>query len=110
MAFEYLMVWYLMTKDLNRFGENVGRFHDFNYAKIPRLFEEAMLVLARNPKKKFELKGFEISPNTIQRFTRFNQILGRYPGDIKSALNELKNDYSDSFFYYYIYSQLKVKS
>jgi len=110
MAFEYLMVWYLINKDLNKFGENAGRFHDFDYGKIPRLFEEAMLVLTRIPKKKFELKGFEISPNTIQRFDLFNQTLARYSGDVKSALNELKKDYSDSFFYYYIYSQSRVKS
>ena len=107
MAFEYLIAWYLLTRDLDKFGENIHRLHDFNYSKIPRRFEEALLIIANIQKKKFDLTGFNISSNAVARFNNFNQTLSQNQGDMNKALNELKKDYGDSYFYYYIYPRFK---
>lgn len=107
MAFEYLIAWYLLTRNLDKFGENIHRLDDFNYSKIPKLFEEALLIIANIPKKKFDLTEFNISSNTTQRFNNFSQVLSQYQGDMNKALNELKKDYGDSYFYYYIYPKFK---
>ena len=43
MAFEYLMGFYLLTGQFDKFAGNLDRLDDFDYARIPRVYEEAIL-------------------------------------------------------------------
>ncbi|MCK4375436.1 MAG: hypothetical protein KAX19_08910, partial [Candidatus Brocadiae bacterium] len=44
MAFEYLMAYFMLTGRLDGFVDNLHRLDDFDYAGIPRHYEEAILV------------------------------------------------------------------
>jgi hypothetical protein len=104
MAFEYLTAYYLLTGNLNKFAGIIGRINDFDYKAIPRSYEEAILLYGFLTKKKIELPGHEISRETTERFSRFNDIyLGQYNGDKDLALSELRKDFGDSYFFYYVY-------
>ena len=105
MAFEYLMTCYILSKDLNSFAKNIDRFKDFQYPGIPRLFEEAVLIVSSNPNGKDLLQGKElvISGKSLQRFNIFLNFLNTYKDDKNKALREFPDDLRDSYFFYYTF-------
>ncbi|MGA2679124.1 MAG: DUF6057 family protein [Sedimentisphaerales bacterium] len=109
MAFEYLMAHYLLTRQLDKFVEQIGRLNDFNYPEIPRLYEEAILVYTSRTHKSVELYGRRISPESRQRVKGFEEVLGHYMGDKDAAFNELSKDYGDSYLFYFVYGFSEVK-
>jgi hypothetical protein len=110
MAFEYLEAFYLLTNQLDRFTGMLDRLNDFDYAGIPRVYEEAILLYSYNTKKKFEIPGHEISRESQERFSGFNTVYtGRYKKNKMAAFNELAKDYGNSYFFYYIYGPAGMK-
>ncbi len=103
MAFEYLAAHYLLTGQLDKFTGIMGQLNDFNYIRIPRVYEEAIL-LYRFSGKKVELGGRVISRESQERFNNFCTVyLGQYGGDKKAAFSKLASDYGDSFLFYSLY-------
>jgi len=102
MAFEYLMVRCLLTGGLERFGENLKRLADFNYQRMPRLYEEAILYMAERGQK-VELQDLEVSEEARRRFSEFQSIYKRYGRNRAMAMNELWENYGDSYFFYRFY-------
>ncbi len=104
MAFEYLMAFYLETGQLDRFIRNLYRLNDFNYKKIPRAYEEAILLYQSLKKKPVDLNGRTISSESRMRFDDFSRVyLGKYAAKKKPALNEMAKSFGNSYFFYYIY-------
>jgi hypothetical protein len=102
MAFEYLMVRCLLTGGLEGFGKNLKRLGDFNYPRMPRLYEEAILYMVERGQK-VELDGREVSEEARRRFSEFQSIYQHYGRNKAMALNELWENYSDSYFFYRLY-------
>ena len=57
MAFEYLMAFYLLTNQFDKFMVNIERLDDFDYKGIPRVYEEAILLYSNLTKKQVEVPG-----------------------------------------------------
>ena len=110
MAFEYLMALYLLRGQLDKFVQNLNRLDDFDYAGIPRVYEEAILLYMTNTKKTVDLRGRRISDRSRQRFNGFAQILAGYRSDRQAAMNDLAKDYGNSYLYYYAYGPSGVKA
>jgi hypothetical protein len=109
MAFEYLAAYYLLTNQLDKFTGIMGRLNDFNYIRIPRVYEEAIL-LYRFSGKKVELGGRVISRESQERFNRFYTIyFVQYGKDKKAAFGKLASDYGDSFLFYSLYGRSGMK-
>ncbi|MBN1508129.1 MAG: hypothetical protein JW955_14860 [Sedimentisphaerales bacterium] len=100
MAFEYLMAWYLQTRKLDKFIQNIERLSEFGYATIPPLYQEALAIYAYPRGKAGE---YPISPDVRSRFESFSRIFNRYRQDKAAAFNELAGSYRDSYLFYYIY-------
>jgi hypothetical protein len=109
MAFEYLMALYMLTGKLDKFTENYYRLDDFDYTKIPRLYEEVLLLYAVRTQKPFNLRGRQISQESYDRFQVFNKVVNRYKGNKNAVLNELIADFADSYFFYYLYQFMGSK-
>jgi hypothetical protein len=103
MAFEYLMAWYLLTRQLDRFVQNVPRLDDFNYDRIPRHYEEAILLYSYSKNKPIDTHNLRISTEARQKFARFNYILGQHRSDTQAARQSLARDYADTYFFYHVY-------
>jgi len=104
MAFEHLMAWYLLNGQVDMIALNIGRLNDFNYKRIPRLYEEALLIYKDSSKQEVDLHGWKISAESVKRFNDFNEIYSRHGDDKYSAYNELLEGYGDSFLFYYFYA------
>ena len=103
MAFEYLMAWYMLAGQLDKFVQNLDRLDDFDYTQIPRLYEEAMLVHVNRTRKPLDLHGRRFSSESHQRMDAFSQIFNRYGKNKQAAFYELAKNYGDSYLFYCIY-------
>lgn len=104
MAFEYLMAWYMLNKQLGKFVQSVGRLGEFGYTEIPPLYQEAIVIYAYGTKKPVPLAGFTISPEAQRRIEHFSGVFNRYNRNKNAAFNELAKDYWGSYLFYYIYA------
>ncbi len=103
MAFEYFMAYCLLEGQVGRFVKNLQRFNDYDYPKIPRHFEEAMLIYNQLAGSKgIALQGKEISEQTIRKFDDFNNIMAKYKKDKTAARKELTK-YRDTYWFYGLY-------
>ncbi len=100
MAFEYLMAWYMQTKQLDKFIQNIGRLSEFGYTAIPPLYQEAVAIYAYPRNKAGE---YAMSPEVRSRFEDFTRIVNRYKGDKGAAFSELAARHRNSYFFYYVY-------
>ncbi len=103
MAFEYLMAWYMLNKQLDEFIQNFARLDDFDYREIPRLYEEAILMYMFKTQKEVDLHGRKISDESQRRFGTFLQLASNYETEGRITLAELSKLYGDSYFFYYAY-------
>ncbi|MBN1515149.1 hypothetical protein JXA32_01130 [Candidatus Sumerlaeota bacterium] len=103
MAFEYLMAHYLLTNQLEKIYENITRLTDFNYTRIPRACEEALLVHTYTTGLRPDLKDYKISEESTARLYACNEILARYNQDLRAAFPEFAAKYGDSYFFYNLY-------
>ena len=104
MAFEYMMAWYMLSGQLDKFVQNLDRLDDFDYNQIPRIYEEAMLVHVYRTKEALDLRGRRFNQETKDRFRNFSQTYEiRYRRNKQAAFEELAKDYGDSYFFYCVY-------
>jgi hypothetical protein len=104
MAFEYFMAYCLLQGKLSDIMKHIHRLNDFEYSRIPRHLEEAILVYMQlTGRRDIALQGRQVSRETIQRFIDFNQIMNRYNKNKNAAYNELRNKYNDTYWFYAFY-------
>jgi hypothetical protein len=103
MAFEYFMAYCLLEGQVGRFVEHLQQLNDFDYPKIPRHFEEAMLIYGQlTGGREIVLPGKTISEQTIRKFEDFNKIMAKHNKDKKAARSELTK-YRDTYWFYGLY-------
>ncbi|MHC4370738.1 MAG: DUF6057 family protein [Planctomycetota bacterium] len=103
MAFEYLMAWYMLNRQLGNIVRTIERMGDFEYREIPKLYEEALLIYVYGTKKTVNLTGFAATQEGRQRIEHFSSVFNRYGKNKKAAYGVLAQDYGDSYFFYHIY-------
>jgi hypothetical protein len=103
MAFEYLMAEYLTTNQLGKFVQNLWRLDDFDYQKIPRHYEEAILIYSKFTRKEVDLHGRKISTETAERGRKFFGTLNYFTLGKKAAYNALAKDFGNSYFFYNVF-------
>jgi len=103
MAFEYFMANCLLEGQIGRFATHLHRLNGFDDLRIPRHFEEAMLVYNQLAGAKgIALPGKSISGETIRKFEDFNRIRARHKGNKAAARRELEK-YRDTYWFYGLY-------
>ena len=110
MAFEYLMVIDLLTRDVESVVESFAYLDNFSYSAIPPIYEEAALIYSINHPVEFKTNGSEvsfrgrrISEASLTRYRRFKEIVAPYGGPNESAKSAVARELGDSYFFYYSY-------
>jgi hypothetical protein len=109
MAFEYLMSWYLLTKQLDKLVGNIGRLKELGYSQIPRHYEEGLLIYAYGKNEPVFLHGYEVGPEAHRQIEGFSRIFNSYGKNKQAAIHELVEDYGGSYFFYHLYGFSGVK-
>jgi hypothetical protein len=105
MAFEYLMAYALLEGQHAPVAHYLGYLDTFGYpaGRIPRHYEEAILLQERMAGATTDLHGRTINPETARRFESFlarSQELGSDPSVLLKALYE---DFGNTYYYYYLW-------
>ncbi len=103
MAFEYLMAFYMLMGNNEGFIQNIDRLDDFNYPQIPRHYQEAILSYIYLTKNMSDLQGRSININSLNRFREFIRVVELYGNNRQAAFHELSKNYSDTYYFYYMY-------
>ena len=109
MAFEYLMVVYLLSGEVDKIVANIERLNVLGYHNIPTLYEEALLIYISSNKQKIDPGKFNISPQTIQRFYKFGQLRTAMQSQNRQAvINQLILEFGSSYFFFYTFGCIGV--
>jgi len=104
MAYEYLMAYYLLTRQLGKFYENLKNVSYFNYGGLPRHFEEALLIYVSNVEKgDLSLSGRGLGMQTFQAYRHFQATLRRYQGNKTAAYPEIMQKFGHTYWAYLMY-------
>ena len=104
MAFEYLMAHYLLTRQLDKLVANLHRFDDFDYPRLPKHCEEALVIYQETSGfRDLDLGRRKIDPETRRRFSEFVRLERQYREDVSTAFTLLHPDYGDSYFFCYVF-------
>ena len=108
LAFEYLMVYYLKSKQVDKIAKNMYRFRDFGYEKVPRHFEEAILLHLGKTRERLNSHGWKIDPQTYKTGDQFMAALKSNPVGSPSSARNMAAGFGSTYFYYYMFSQSGV--
>jgi hypothetical protein len=104
MAFEYQIAWHLIRRNLDSLSACVSGFRDLGYTKLPRCYEEALLLYASTAETKPDLCGYAISSEAMTGFENFYSLYyEKHHGRADEAYNDLAVSCKGSFFFYYLY-------
>ena len=97
MAFEYLMAFYLINKDLRNFSGLVPQLEKMNYREIPISYQEAMLyIIGLTTTDPFSAAPSYINANVRNRMKAFADIYTKYP----EPEERLRRHYPDTYWYF----------
>ena len=109
MAFEYLMAYYLLARDLESFVKNLPRLDDFGYERLPKHYEEAVLLYMGIKKKNIDLGERGISRETLKEYNEINEFGRKYGKNQQLLFELLAPRYGRTYFFYFAFGVSGVK-
>lgn len=101
MAFEYLMAYYLLSKDLKAVMDYLPQLFNHDYAKFPSLLAQVVvLYLATHPQDADVLKSYPIPSDVFKQFELFHSVLRANQANPEVAKALLKKDFGKTVWYY----------
>jgi hypothetical protein len=97
MAFEYMLTYYLLTRDLGNFLRQLPRTDGFPGMKLPPLWQEALLTALYKANKQVE--DPRITPEVRNRFQEFMNIAR------KNGTDQTRAQYGNTYFFYYFFHE-----
>ena len=104
MAFEYLMAWYLLNRNLSKCVQKMDLLPDLGYTKVPTHYEEASLIYAFKTRTPVSLGDYKSNPQIRRKIETFSRIINAHGGNKQSALKDLSRDLCNTYFFYNIYA------
>jgi hypothetical protein len=103
MAFEYMITYYLLTRDLENFRQQLPRINDFPDMKLSPLWQEALLMALYNATPQGD--DPRITPEVRNRFKEVMKIVKESGKDRTLALARMELKYANTYFYYYLFHE-----
>ena len=100
MAFEYLVARYLINGQAAEAAGHMWRLAGLGYRRIPRHYEEAILVHQFTTGERVAVPGLRVSEETRRRFEAYRNASRQLRSDLRLARERLAPEFGDGFFYY----------
>jgi hypothetical protein len=100
-AFEYLMAWLLLNKDVEMLVGNISLMKNMGYTSIPRHIEEAILIYYNSQGSMPDMGGLELSKETRLRFDQYFSAFmteRQRPATLEAKMRE---QFGNTFWYYF---------
>ena len=106
MAVEYLLAYYLLDKRLDKFIQHLDYLKEPALSRLPKLYEEAILLHQFRTKKEVKPYGQRVSRSSQQRFEDMLNVMEPCP-DAEARKKELRKYYPSSYVLYYMSKKWK---
>jgi len=103
MAFELLMAHYLSVARPDKIAENLPRLKGLGYQRVPRHYQEAMVMQAEAAGPPAADLGWKPDSEVLRRAQEFQRICFRAPNPREASKAALAAGLSDSFFFFSTY-------
>ena len=104
LAFEYLMAFYMINKDLRNFMNCIPILEKMSYREIPVSYQEAMLyIIGLSTRDPFSQAPSYISSGVRNRMREYAEIYTKYD-DVEERL---WNDHSGTYWYYLHFARIE---
>ncbi len=100
-AFEYLMAWLLLNKDVEMLVGNISLMKDMGYTTIPRHIEEAILIYFNSQGSMPDMGGLELSSETKLRFDQYFSAFMTERQKPATLEAKMKEHFGNTFWYYF---------
>lgn len=100
-AFEYMMSWLLLEKDVETVVSNVHLMKDLGYTSIPRGIEEAILIYYNSQRVFPDMGGLTINPETLSRFDQYFSTYVKARNNPATLQQIMHEKFGDTFWYYF---------
>ena len=104
-AFDYLVSYYLLKKDMKGFLQTLTYLREFRFQMLPVHYEEALLVCKNIfPEYEDDIEPYRIRHETQEQFEQYLQLFDSARGDLKKARQVLSKQFRHSFWFYLDFS------
>ncbi|MBN2666189.1 MAG: hypothetical protein JXR67_06740 [Bacteroidales bacterium] len=100
-AFEYLMAWLLLNKDVEMLVGNISLMKEMGYTAIPRHIEEAILIYFNSQGSLPDMGGLELSSETRLRFDQYFSAFMTERQNPATLEGKMKEQFGNTFWYYF---------
>lgn len=100
LAFEYLESSYLLSKNLDSFVQCLGYGNALNYSRMPRCFDQGILLWWSRDHKASEKMPFSVSPDLVSRMHSFYTMMQAQNRDSE----RIKASFGQTYWYYYFFN------
>lgn len=102
MAYEYMMMYYLLSKNVGEFMQYIGWLPKYGYTSLPAIFEEAILVhLNMQDAARETYLKYPIKRETYERFNDYSQVFQSYSKDPQLQKRELSKKFGNTYWFYF---------
>ncbi len=103
MAFEYMMTYYLLTRDLKNFLQHLPRINDLPGMQLPSLWQEALQIAVYNATELTD--DPRINPKVRKRFEEMSKIIEEGASDRALVRSRMAPKYANTYFFYYLFHE-----
>lgn len=110
MAFEYMMAYYLLNRQVDKIAANIWRLKELGYEEMPLSYEEALLIYVNAGGKVAGADDFAPKPVNITQAKTFYQTLRKFNNNKPLAQKNMATEFGNSYFYYYAFKISGINS
>ena len=105
LAFEYMMAYYLLTSQLDKFVSYIPQLENLKYDRLPKHYQQAIVLHKAFGGSPVDTGNLQIDPQVITNARSFDMNYGKYvrTNNLKAAFDALKTDYGDNYIFYYVF-------
>jgi len=106
-AFEYLMAFYMINKDMGNFINLIPVMERMSYRKVPVSYQEAvMYIIGMNNEDPFTNSPLYVSQDTKQRMKAYMDVYSRYP----DPGERLEKKFAGTYWFYIHFKEVELTS
>lgn len=100
-AFEYMMSWLLLEKDVETVLSNLHLMKGLGYTSLPRSIEEAVMIYVNSQNAFPEMRGLTVSRATLARFDQYFNAYRLARNNPVTLQETMRARFGDTFWYYF---------
>lgn len=105
MAFEFLMACHLCNRRTDRVVAGISRLKGLSYRRIPRHYQEAIIVYWGVPNGTPRIAGYPLDPETVRRGEEAWKTMAAAPTPQEGASRGIAAGFGDTYFFYFLYGK-----